>query len=64
MDDTELRIVDGSGSLVRKIESNGGTATWDGKDAAGRRVASGVYTAICNTKSGKAHGTTKVLVMN
>ena len=64
MDDTELRIVDGSGSLVRKIKSNGGTATWDGKDAEGKRVASGVYTAICNTKSGKAHGTAKVLVMN
>jgi ligand-binding sensor domain-containing protein len=64
MENTELRIVDANGSLVRVIQSNGGTATWDAKNAQGGRVASGVYTAIGNTQDGQAHGTVKVLIMN
>lgn len=62
--DTELRIVDASGCLVRRLESNGGRATWDGKNAQGKRVGTGVYTAICNTKNGEVHGTVKVLIVN
>jgi flagellar hook assembly protein FlgD len=64
MEHTELRIIDASGCVVCVLESQGGTATWDGKNEQGRRVASGVYTAICNTKNGQAHGTVKVLIMN
>ena len=64
MDDTQLRIVDASGSLVRVIQSNGGTATWDGCNTQGQRVGTGVYTALCNTIDGKAHGVTKVLIIN
>jgi ligand-binding sensor domain-containing protein len=62
--DSELRIVDASGCLVKILESNGGRATWDGKNTQGKRVASGVYTALCNTKNGEIHGTVKVLVIN
>jgi flagellar hook assembly protein FlgD len=62
--DTELRIVDASGCLVIRLESNGGRATWDGKNAQGKRVGTGVYTAICNTKNGEVHGTVKVLIVN
>jgi hypothetical protein len=64
MDDTEVRIVDASGNLVKIIQSTGGSAVWDATNASRQRVASGVYTALCNTKSGKGHGAVKVLIMN
>ena len=62
--DSEVRIVDASGALIATITGNGGTATWNGKNASGGRISSGVYTAICNTKDGKQHGTTKILIIN
>lgn len=64
MGDSEVRIVDGSGNLVKLLEGTGGTAVWDGTNMQGSRVASGVYTAFCNTKDGKNHGVVKILVMN
>lgn len=64
MYETEVRILDGSGNLVKVIQGNGGEAVWDLTNASGSRVASGVYTAICNTIDGKAYGTVKILVMN
>lgn len=64
MDNTEIRIVDPNGNLVKTIQGTGGSAVWNGTNTYGKRVASGVYTAICNTKSGKGHGTVKILIMN
>lgn len=64
MGDSEVRIVDGSGNLVKLLEGTGGTAVWDGTNMQGSRVASGVYTAFCNTIDGKNHGVVKILVMN
>lgn len=64
MGDTQVRIVDGSGNVVIVLESTGGTVAWDGRNAQGERVGSGVYTALCNTKDGKNHGVVKIMVMN
>lgn len=64
MADTQVRIVDASGNLVATILSNGGEAVWDMTNTQGQRVASGVYTALCNTTDGTGHGTTKILIMN
>jgi predicted oxidoreductase len=64
MDDTEVRILDAGGNLVAVLEGTGGIAVWDGKNVNGDRVASGVYTAMCNTKSGKGHGVVKILMLN
>ena len=64
MENTEVRIVDGSGNLVQKIKCIGGSATWDVTNTQGKRVASGVYTALCNTTDGNGHGIVKILVMN
>lgn len=60
---SEVRVVDAGGNLVKRLISEGGTATWDMTNASGQRVGSGVYTAICNTADGTQHGTTKVLIM-
>ena len=51
-------------SVVKIIYGTGGSAVWDGKNAQGQRVASGVYTALCNTKTGTQHGSVKILIMN
>lgn len=64
MQHTIVRIVDASGNLVKTIESTGGSAVWDGTNSQGTRVASGIYTIICNTSDGNRHGGTKVLIMN
>ena len=64
MGNTEVRIVDASGNLVITIPSNGGEAVWDLTNAAGGRVASGIYTAICNTLDGNASSSVKVMVIH
>ena len=62
MSNTIVRILDANGNLVKLLESTGGSAIWDGKNAQGERVASGVYTILCNTLS--SGGSVKVLIMN
>lgn len=64
MANTEVRIVDASGNLVTTIQGNGGEAVWDMTNAQGSRVASGIYTALCNTQDGAAHSMVKIMVMN
>ena len=41
--DAEVIITDIDGQLVFETEALGGQATWDGRDVAGRDVATGVY---------------------
>lgn len=64
MADTEVRILDASGNLVKVLNSQGGAAIWDGNNTQGQRVASGVYTVICNTINGQATESIKILIMN
>lgn len=64
MANTEVRIVDANGNLVTTVLGNGGEAVWDMTNAQGSRVASGIYTALCNTQDGAAHSTVKIMVMN
>lgn len=62
MDHSWVNIVDGGGNLVFKTCSNGGTAVWDGTDQYGKRVATGVYSAMCNGDGGST--VVKILIMN
>lgn len=64
MQNTEVRIVDAGGNLVQKLKCTGGSVSWDGTNTQGKRVASGVYTALCNTTDGNGYGVVKILVMN
>lgn len=41
--DVNVKITDISGRLVSEFFANGGTASWDGLDLYGQRVATGVY---------------------
>ena len=62
MDETVVNILDSGGNLVCETRSNGGIAVWDGRNGAGKHVASGTYTALCNEPDGK-HTVVKILVM-
>ena len=61
---TQVRILDASGNLVQMIVGEGGEVIWDVTNMNGDRVASGVYTILCNTIDGKAYGHVKVMIMN
>jgi len=39
----ELRVIDASGRLVRRIATSGGAATWNGRDEHGTATPAGVY---------------------
>ena len=61
---TQVRILDAGGNLVKRIDGEGGEVIWDVTNMNGDRVASGVYTILCNTIDGKAYGHVKVMIMN
>ncbi len=63
MDNSVVNITDAGGNLVCKTRSNGGIAVWDGKDLHGKRVASGIYSVLCNGENG-AHTVTKILILH
>lgn len=64
MDESWVNIVDAGGNIVCKTRSHGGTATWDGCNQNGKRVATGVYSALCNAGDGSGHTVVKILIMN
>ena len=61
--DTQVKITDISGNLVFETVSDGGQASWDLKNYAGRRVATGVYLVFCASKDGSQSCVTKMLVI-
>jgi hypothetical protein len=54
-----VKIVDTAGFLVYETTSEGGTATWDGRDVHGKRVHSGVYIVLSADEDGKFKRTAK-----
>jgi flagellar hook assembly protein FlgD len=40
-------IFDRRGTRIRRLSSNGGTLSWDGRNDAGEIVAAGVYSSKC-----------------
>lgn len=67
MDNSLVKITDAHGNLVWQGNSEGGMAVWDGCDASGNRVRSGVYLVFASqNSSGSASGkaVTKIVVIN
>lgn len=62
-DGTVVNIIDQGGQLVCKTNANGGIAVWDLKNGDGKRVSSGIYSALCNDTNGN-HQVVKMMVMN
>jgi hypothetical protein len=59
-----VKITDVAGHLVYSARANGGTITWDLKDAQGRRVRSGVYLVLTSDADGKNSCVSKVAVLS
>lgn len=59
-----VKVTDISGNLVYETTSNGGFATWNGKNFLGQRVATGVYMIMCAVKSGEKSFIGKILFVN
>ena len=68
MDDSLVKIADAAGNVFHQGRSNGGIFVWDGCDASGNRVKTGVYYVFAS--QGGSEGTsssaavTKILVVN
>lgn len=61
VENTTVKITDISGNLVYETQSNGGEATWDGKNLNGHRVATGVYLVFCSDSKGEETAVSKLL---
>lgn len=67
MDNSLVKIADASGNVVYSGRSNGGMFTWDGCNASGSRVKSGVYYVFASHSdgsSGNGDVVAKILIMN
>ncbi len=61
---SDIKITDVAGNLVYKTTSNGGTATWNGRNVNGEKVQTGVYLIWTAANEGKGRKVGKVLVVN
>jgi hypothetical protein len=59
-----VKITDISGQLVYETRANGGTATWNGFNFAGRRAATGVYLVYSSNQDGTETNVAKILFIN
>ena len=61
---TDVKILSAAGTLVKQGRSTGGSFVWDGRDADGKRVASGVYMVVTATESGEKGTVCKISIIN
>lgn len=65
MDNSLVKITDSMSNLVWQGRSEGGMAVWDGCDANGNRVRSGVYMVFASqNENGNSGAVTKIVVIN
>jgi ligand-binding sensor domain-containing protein len=62
--DANVKITTISGTLVRELEADGGTAVWDIRDYSGSRVGTGVYLVFSASADGSQTFIAKVAVIN
>lgn len=62
MDNSLVKIADAAGNVFYQGKSEGGMITWDGCNAAGQRVRSGVYFVYASSDGGDSSGSTKGVV--
>ena len=67
MDNTLVKIADAAGNVFFQGRSEGGLITWDGCNAAGDRVKTGVYYVFASSGTSDQSGdscVTKIMVIN
>ena len=62
--ETQVKITDLNGNLIYQTISNGGLATWDGKNTQGKKVNTGIYLVICASEDGTQSEATKIMIIN
>ena len=63
-DNTNVKITDIGGNLVFETLSIGGTATWNGENFEGQKVATGVYLFLCIDENYEDSVVKKILIYN
>ena len=64
MENSLVKIADPAGNVVRSLKSTGGMAQWDGCNAAGDEVGSGVYIVLVSqSDNGSSAAATKILIV-
>ena len=61
MDNSNIKITDIAGNLVFETISQGGMATWNGKNMHGSKVSTGVYMIFCTNSDGSKSKVSKLL---
>lgn len=61
--ESDIKIIDASGRLVRQGTSTGGMYTWDGCNQEGRRVSRGIYMVLATDAEGNSSVVTKIAVI-
>ena len=62
-DGAEVKIVSSSGQVIWGTKSIGGSVRWNCCNVDGKRVASGVYHVVCNTKDAGQTIVTRIVVL-
>lgn len=62
--DSDVKFTDAAGNLVFRTTSNGGTATWNGKNLKGERVKAGTYLIWTASNMEKGRKVGKVVILN
>lgn len=63
VEETDVRVVTPSGTLVAQFDARGGRARWDGRDLQGALVPSGVYLVVAVGRNGEGTAYGKVAVI-
>ena len=63
MMNSQVKITDSYGSLICEGTSVGGSFSWNGRNAKGQRVASGIYHVFATDEEGKKGIVTKISVI-
>lgn len=61
--DASVKITDINGKLMREVQANGGTASWDLKDYNQRKVPSGIYVLFSSSSDGEETHIGKIAVV-
>lgn len=60
----DVKITDITGNVVYQTKSEGGQATWNGRNYSGQKVSTGVYLVFCTNEDGTKKYVTKFLYFN
>ncbi len=63
MEDSDIKITDAAGQLVKNTMSLGGQAVWDGTDMYGNPVVTGIYFIFGVSTDGRSKVSTKVMII-